>query len=160
MWEWLRHVHTLLSHRACLSPKRPRQDRRDSGVSAALWEWLRPVHTSFSYLASLSPKRPRQDWGDLGASSAVWEWLAHEYLVLPQGVPIPQAIQAGLEGLGCIRRRVGVAGPCISRSPKGRTIPKRPKQVQGDSGVAAAMWEWLGHAYLVLPQGVRIPQAV
>ena len=28
------------SHGASLSPKRPRQDRRDSGVSAAVWEWM------------------------------------------------------------------------------------------------------------------------
>ena len=30
--------------------------------------------------------------------------------------------------------------------PRDVPIPKRPKQVQGDSGVAAAMWEWLVHA--------------
>ena len=60
------------SHGASLSPKRPRQDRRDSGVSAAMWEWLGPVHTSFSHGASLSPKRPRQDRRALGVSPVVW----------------------------------------------------------------------------------------
>ena len=43
-----------------LSPKRPRHDRWDSGVSAVVWEWLGPMHTSFSHGASLSPKRPTQ----------------------------------------------------------------------------------------------------
>ena len=36
------------------------------------------------------------------------------YLVVPPGVPIPQAAQAGPEGLGCIRRCVGVAGSCTN----------------------------------------------
>ena len=48
------------------SPKRPRQGRRDSGVSAAMWDWLDPMHTSFFYAPSLSPKRPTQDRRDWG----------------------------------------------------------------------------------------------
>ena len=68
-------MHTSFSHGASLSPKRPRQDQGDSGVSAAVWEWLDLVHTSFSHGVSLSPKRPRQDRRDSGVSAAVWEWL-------------------------------------------------------------------------------------
>ena len=44
------------SHGASLSPKRPRQDRRDSGVSAAVWESLHRVYprspTVRPYIAS------------------------------------------------------------------------------------------------------------
>ena len=122
VWEWLHPMHRSFAHGAYLSPKRS-GDRRDSGIFNTVWEWLRPVHTSFSHKACLSPKRPGQDRRDSGASAAVWEWLAHAYLVLPAGVPIPKAAQAGPGGLGCIGRRVGSAGPCIPRSPTGRPYP-------------------------------------
>ena len=36
------------SHRESVSPKRQRQDRRDTGVSAVVWGWLGPAHTSVS----------------------------------------------------------------------------------------------------------------
>ena len=68
-------MHTWLSHRASLTPMRLKQDRRDSGVSAAVWEWLDPVYTWFSHGAPLSPRRSRQDGGDSGVFTAVWEWL-------------------------------------------------------------------------------------
>ena len=46
-------------------------------------------------------------------------------LVLPRGVAIPQAAQAGPEGLGCIRRCVGVAGPyAYLVLPRGVAIPQ------------------------------------
>ena len=56
MWEWLDPLHTSLSDGASLSPKRPRHDRRDSGVSAAVWEWLDPSHPI--WLSHL-----REEWG-------------------------------------------------------------------------------------------------
>ena len=82
-------MQALFSHRANVSPKRPTQDRRNSGVSAALWEWLDPMHSWFSHGASLFPKRPRQNKG-LGCMcrcAGVAESCA--YPVLPRGVPIP-----------------------------------------------------------------------
>ena len=64
-------MHTRFSHGASLSPKRPRHDQRDSGVSAALWEWLNLLYTCLSNGACLSPKRPRRDRRDSGVSTAV-----------------------------------------------------------------------------------------
>ena len=37
-------MHTSFFHGASLSTKRPRQDRRNSGASAAVWEWLDLVY--------------------------------------------------------------------------------------------------------------------
>ena len=68
-------MHTSFSHGAPLSPKRPRQHRRDSGVSAAMWEWPHPTRNLFSHGASQSPKRPMQNQRDSGVSAVVWEWL-------------------------------------------------------------------------------------
>ena len=39
-------------HGAPLCPKRPKQDRRDLGVSAAVWRWMGIVHTLFPLGAS------------------------------------------------------------------------------------------------------------
>ena len=65
----------------------------------------------------------------------------YAYLVIPRGVPIHQAAP---EGLGCIRRCVGVAGSCVCSFSHGAPLsPKRPRQDRGNSGVSAAMWEWL-----------------
>ena len=110
-------------------------------VSAAVWEWPDPMHTSFSHKGSLSPKRPRQDRRDSRVTADVWEWLD---LVSPWRVPIPQAAQSGPEGLGFLCRCVGEAGRCVSSISHGASLsPKRPRQDWGDSGVSAAVWEWL-----------------
>ena len=45
VWEWLDPVPTSFSHRAALSPKRSRQDRRERGTCAAVWERLHHVRT-------------------------------------------------------------------------------------------------------------------
>ena len=184
------------SHGASLSSKRPRQDRRDSGVSAAVWEWLGSVHTSFSHGAPLYPKRPQQDRRDSGVSAAMWEWLylvspcaptGRPYppsglgraggtrvypplcgngwtlclLVLPRGVPIPQAARAGPEGVGCIRRCVGVPGPCADVGlPRGVPIPQAAHVGPEGLGCIRCCVGVVGpSAYLVLPWGVPIPQA-
>ena len=102
------------SHRAPLSPKRPRRHRRDSGVSASVWGWLGPLHSLFSHGASLSPKRPRQDRRASSVSAVVWGDGEGNAQVPQRGARFPQVAQAGAEGLGCIRRCVGVAGPCAS----------------------------------------------
>ena len=51
-------------HRAYLSPKWPRQNRRDSGVSADVWRGAgSAIIPDSPHGASLSPKRPKQDRG-------------------------------------------------------------------------------------------------
>ena len=52
--------HTRAPPRTSLSPKRPRQDRRDSSVSAAVWGGPRSliIPDPPPHGASLSPKRP------------------------------------------------------------------------------------------------------
>ena len=60
-------------HRASLSPKRPRQNRRDSGVSADVWRGAgSAIILDFPQGASRSPKRPKQERRDSGVSAAVW----------------------------------------------------------------------------------------
>ena len=54
------------------------------------------------------PPRPRQDRRDSGVSAAVWGWVVWCPLITPTGRPYPSPAQAGPEGLGCIRRCVGV----------------------------------------------------
>ena len=78
-------------------------------------------------------------------------------LVLPRCVPIPQAAQARPVGLGCIRRCVGVAQPCVSSFSHGASLPpKRPSQVRRDSGVSAAVWKWLGPMHTSLSHGASL----
>ena len=118
-------------HGVSLSPTWPRQDRGDSGVSAAVWggNWkssaLGPPTGP-----PIPPKRPTQDREDLGVSAAVWGGIEGRPYPTPppRGVPIPQTAQAGAEGLGCVRRCVG--------------------------------GKWKGLAYLTTPRGAPIPQTV
>ena len=119
------------------------------------------MHTSLSHGASLSPKRPKQDRTNSGVSPAVWEWLAHAYLVLPGGVPIPEAAQVGPRGLRCMRRCFGSGWPTDTSFSHGASLsPTRPRRNRGDSGASVAALECLAHANLILTCGVPIPQAV
>ena len=86
-------------------PKGPGQDRRDSGVSAAMWGGTR---------SSITPHpptgRPYPPNGS-GRTGQTWVYLqlcgkeleARFYMAPPTGRPYPQAAQAELEVLGCIR---------------------------------------------------------
>ena len=51
------------SHEASLSPKRPRQDRRDSGVSATVWEWLDLVYARSPTGRPYPPSGPSRTGG-------------------------------------------------------------------------------------------------
>ena len=118
-----------LSHGASLSRKRPRQDWRDSGVSAAKWDWLDLVFprspTGRPYPPS-GPGGPGGTWLYPPLCGSVWAlWI----LVLPRGVTIPQVTQAGPEELDCICRCVGMARPYGSSfSHPASLSPKRPRQ--------------------------------
>ena len=50
-------------------PPRPRQDRRDSGVSAAVWGKEEYLMNSRGVPIPLRPRQDRRDWG---VSAAVW----------------------------------------------------------------------------------------
>ena len=90
-------------------PPRPRQDRGDSGVSAAVWGWV--VRCPLKSPRGIPiPPRPRQDRRDSGVSAAVWGRMVRCPLKTPTGHPYPSPAQAGPEGLGCIRRCVGEDG--------------------------------------------------
>ena len=80
--------------------------------------------------------------------------------VLPCGVPIPQAARIGPDGLGCIRRCVGVAAPCVSSFSHGASLsrsgPGRPGGTRVYLLLCGSGW---AHAYLVVPRGVPIHEA-
>ena len=68
------------------------------------------------------PPRPRQDRRDSGVSAAVWGWVVWCPLITPTGRPYPSPAQAGPEGLGCIRRCVGVGGVVSPPNPHGASL--------------------------------------
>ena len=68
------------------------------------------------------PPRPRQDRRDSGVSAAVWGWVVWCPLKTPTGRPYPSPAQAGPEGLGCIRRCVGVGGVVSPQNPHGASL--------------------------------------
>ena len=106
-WKFNRTRHP---HVASLSPKRPRQHRRDSGVSAIVCRGTRvSIIPDPPHGASLFPQRPRQDRRDAGVSAAVWGGTGSSIIAdpSPPGVPIPRAALSELEGLGRMRRCVG-----------------------------------------------------
>ena len=153
-------MHTSFSPGASLSPKRSRQDRRDSGVSAAVWEWLRPVDTSFTHEVSLFPKRPRHDLGDSGVSADVWEWRSHAYLVLRRGVPIPKRSKQDQRASDVFAALWEWLRPLHTSFSHGASLsPKRLRQDRRDSGVSAAVRKRLDLVYRRSPTGCAIPQA-
>ena len=54
------------------APKRPGQDRRNSGVAAAVWGGVEVLSYMAPPRASSSPTRPRHDWRDSAVAAAVW----------------------------------------------------------------------------------------
>ena len=73
------------------------------------------------------PPRPRQDRRDSGVSAAVWGWKVWCLLKTPTGRPYPPAAQARHEGLGCIRRCVGVGGVVPPQTGMPSAVPTYPK---------------------------------
>ena len=72
MWGRLEGQSYLTPHGPPLSHKRHRQDRSDSGVSAAVWGGGgRSIIRNPPNKAPLSPKRPRQDRRESGVSATV-----------------------------------------------------------------------------------------
>ena len=143
--EWRGLVHTLFSHGASLCPKRPRRDRRNSGVSAAVWEDGDGNAQVFPRGAPI-PQAAQARPGGLGCIRRCVR-VAGPYacLALPRGVLIPQTAQAGPDGLGCACGCEGITGPCVSSFYHGVSLSlKRPRQGRRDSGVSAVVWVWLG----------------
>ena len=68
------------------------------------------------------PPRPTQDRRDSGVSAAVWGWVVWCPLITPTGRPYPSPAQTGPEGLGCIRRCVGVGGVVSPHNPHGVSL--------------------------------------
>ena len=128
--------------------------RRWAGPWKSSWGWCicrcvgvdGPCVSSYPHGVSLSLKQPRHDRRDLGAFAAVWERMGFVSPRTPMGIPYPPSGPGRTGGFGCIRRCVGVDGPCVSSYPHGAALsPKRPKQDQRDSGVCAAVWNgWVG----------------
>ena len=85
-------MHTSFSHRLSLSSKRPRQDRRDSGVSAAVWEWLGSMRSTEQ---TYPPSGPGRTGGTRVYPPLCGSGWTLCILVLPRCVPISQAGQAG-----------------------------------------------------------------
>ena len=86
-------------------PPRPRQDRRDSGVTAVVQGGTSPGAPEPPRDVPIPP-RPRQDKRDSGVTAAVWGRNSFACPHTPTGRPYPSAAQAGPEGLGCNRRCV------------------------------------------------------
>ena len=79
---------------ASLWPERPRQDLRNSGLSAAEWEGAgSSMVYSTHHGAYLSPKLPMQDRRDSGVCAAVWRGAGSPIIPDPpqRSVPIPRA---------------------------------------------------------------------
>ena len=145
------------SHGASLSPKRPKQDRRDSGVSAVVWEWLDPMCPRSRKRHPYPPSGRGRTGGTRVHPLLCKSGSTSCILVLPRGVPIPQAAQVGVEGLGCIRRCVGVAGPCVSSLSQGAAqSPNWPEQARRNLGVSAAVWERLGPLHTSFSHGASL----
>ena len=123
----------LTNPRGVPAPPRPRLDRRDSGVTAAVWGKTK-------YLTSPRgvpiPPRPRLDRRDSGVTAAVGG--KEKYLTNPRGDPIPPRPRLD-------RRDSGVTAAVWGKekllaNPRGVPIPPRPRLDRRDSGVTAAVW--------------------
>ena len=143
-------------------PKRPKQDRRDSGASAAVGEG-----GDGDPHAPCPPTRRPYPPNGLGKTrgTRVYPplcggiWKVKHTRPPPRGVPIPQTAQAGPEGRKCIRRCVGgklEIQTCMA--PHGASLSHvQPRQGQRDSGVSAAVWGGV-EDYQTLPWRAPIPQ--
>ena len=104
-------------------PPRPRQDRRDSGVTAAVWGRdlstcpQTPTGRPYPSAAQAGPEGLGCNRRCVGGG---------DFIVRPQtptGRPYPSAAQAGPERLGCNRRCVGRDSFACPHTPTGRPYP-------------------------------------
>ena len=139
-------------------PKGARQNRRDSGVSAAVWEWLHLVHTSFSHGASVSPKRPRQDQGTKVYPPLCGSGCTLCILRSPTGRPYTPSGPGTTRGTQVYPPLCGSSWAlCIPRSPTGRPYPPSGRGRTGGTGVYPTLsgsgWSL---CILVLPRAIPI----
>ena len=71
------------------------------------------------------PPQSKQDRRDWGVTTAVWGKDLSVCPQAPTGRPYPSAAQAGLEVLGCNRRRVGEGPLCEPPSPHTASLSLR-----------------------------------
>ena len=111
------------------------QDRRDSGVSAAVWGGAGSSNTPDP---PTDHPYPANGQGSTGATRVCpplceEELEVQSYPAPPRGVPIPPTAHAGPEGLRTIRRYVGTSWKCShtrpppGASPSTRAAPAGPK---------------------------------
>ena len=104
------------------------------------------------------PPRSNQDCGDSGVSAAVWGWVVWCLIRTPTARPYPPAVEPGLEGLGCIRRCVGVGGVVSDSNPHGASLSPCGRTRPGGTRVYPPLCGagWCGVSSK-LPRGVPIP---
>ena len=106
-------------------PPRPRQDRRDSGVTAAVWG------RDLSVCPQTPTGRPYPSAAQPGPEGlgcnrrCVGEGPLRVPTKTPTGRPYPSAAQAGPEGLGCNRRCVGEGPLRVPPNPYGASLSLR-----------------------------------
>ena len=136
-------------------PSPARRDRRDSGVAAAVWGCVEPCRFKPPRGIPI-PSRP----GGTGGTQVypplcggAWSHVASN----PHGAPLSLPGPEGPEGLGCIRRCVGVRGAMSLQTPTGRPYPFPARRDRRDSGVSAAVWGCVEPCRFKPPRGTPIP---
>ena len=130
-------------------PPRPRQDRRDSGVTAAVWGGdlsvspQTPTGRPYPSAAQAGPE-------GLGCNRrCVGEGPLRAPPKPPRGVPIPPRPRQDRRDSGVTAAVWGRDLSVRPKPPRGVRIPPRRRQDQMDSGVTAAVW---GRHLSVRPQ--------
>ena len=130
-------------------PPRPMQDRRDSGVAAAVWGRDLTVYPQ-SPTGRPYPSAAQAGPEGLGCSRRCVGEGPH------RAPTIPHRASLSLRGpgrTGGTRVKPPLCGggtsPCTHNPPRGVPIPPRPRQDRRDSGVTAAVW---GRDLTVYPQ--------
>ena len=120
---WKSH-HTRDPNGASLSPKRPTQDRRDSGVSAAVCGGAGSSITPDPPQSIPIPQTAEAGPEGFGCIHRSLGGPGSPIVYGTQiGVPIPQAARLGPEGPGCLRRCVGRSWKFNHTRPPPRRVP-------------------------------------
>ena len=140
-------------------PPRPRQDRRDSAVSAAMWGWVvwclleSPSRRPYPPAAPVGPNGFRCIRRCVGMGSVVSRRN-------PAGVPIPPQPRQVRRDSGVSARCVGVGCVVSPKNPQGAFVSPRGRTRTGrDSSIAAAVWGWVVWFLLKTPPGRPYPPA-